>query len=131
VSEATSVAGVVGLGTDLVEVERFRLAMTRRATLTERLFSDRERDYALRQHDPAKSLAARFAAKEAVMKALGVGLWRFGLRDVEVVRLQSGAPTVALHGRAAELAAERGVTAWQLSLTHTDTTAMAVVLALG
>ena len=78
-----------------------------------------------------KSLAARFGAKEAAMKALGAGLGAFRFREVEVVRAESGAPSLALHGAAAALAAERGVTAWQLSLTHTDSTAMAVVLALG
>jgi holo-[acyl-carrier protein] synthase len=122
---------VVGLGTDLVEVGRFRLALERRARLGERLFSDAERAYAFRQRDPAKSLAARFGAKEAVMKALGVGLWKFAFRDVEVVRLQGGAPTLALFGRAADLASGRGVRGWQLSLTHTDTMAMAVAIALG
>jgi holo-[acyl-carrier protein] synthase len=122
---------VVGLGTDLVEVERFRLAMQRRGEpFLERLFSDAEREYAGRQHDPAKSFGARFGAKEAVMKAMGVGLWKFKLRDIEVVRAKSGAPSVALHGRAAEMAGERGVVAWHLSLTHTDSIAMAVAIAL-
>jgi holo-[acyl-carrier protein] synthase len=123
---------IVGLGTDLVEIPRFRLAMERRGPrLDERLFSDDERAYAYRQKDPAKSLAARFGAKEAVMKALGVGLWKFKLRDVDVVRQRSGAPNVALHGRAQELATERGVRGWHLSLTHTDTTALAVAIAVG
>lgn len=122
---------IIGLGTDLVEVERFRLAMQRRSALPERLFSDDERDYAFRQFDPAKSLAARFGAKEAVMKAMGVGLWKFKFRDVEVVRARSGAPSISLGGRAAEMADERGIVAWHLSLTHTETTAMAVALALG
>ncbi len=123
---------IVGLGTDLVEIPRFRLAMERRGErLGERLFSDAEREYAGRQKDPAKSLAARFGAKEAVMKAMGVGLWKFKLRDVEVIRAKSGAPSVALHGRAAEMAAERGIAAWQLSLTHTEATAMAIAIALG
>jgi holo-[acyl-carrier protein] synthase len=122
---------LVGLGTDLVEVERFRLAMQRRARLAERLFSDDEREYAFRQFDPAKNLAARFGAKEAVMKALGVGLWKFAFRDVEVVRRRSGAPTIALYNRAADLASERGVRSWHLSLTHTDTMAMAVAVAMG
>jgi holo-[acyl-carrier protein] synthase len=125
-------ARIVGLGTDLVEVPRFRLAMERRGErLGVRLFSDDERAYAYRQKDPAKSLAARFGAKEAVMKALGVGLWKFKLRDVEVVRQKGGAPRVALHGRAAELADERGVRDWHLSLTHTDSTALAVAIAVG
>jgi holo-[acyl-carrier protein] synthase len=124
--------GIVGLGTDLVEVARFRLAMDRRgARLAERLFSDDERAYAYRHRDPSKNLAARFGAKEAVMKALGVGLWKFKLRDVEVVRQRGGAPQVALYGRAAELASERGVVAWHLSLTHTNTMALAVAIAVG
>ena len=125
-------ARIVGLGTDLVEVPRFRLAMERRGErLGMRLFSDDERAYAYRQKDPVKSLAARFGAKEAVMKALGVGLWKFKLRDVEVVRQKGGAPRVALHGRAAELADERGVRDWHLSLTHTGSTALAVAIAVG
>ena len=123
--------GIRGLGTDLVEIERFRLALSRRASLSDRLFTDGEQEYAYGQHDPVHSLAARFGAKEAVMKALGAGLGAFAFRDVEVVRDDSGAPALALHGAAATLAAGRGVTAWQLSLTHTDVTAMAVVLALG
>jgi holo-[acyl-carrier protein] synthase len=123
---------IVGLGTDLVEIPRFRLAMQRRGErLGLRLFSDDERAYAYRQKDPAKSLAARFGAKEAVMKAMGVGLWKFKLRDVEVVRQPGGAPRVALHGRAAEMAHERGVLAWHLSLTHTESTALAVAIAVG
>jgi len=129
--DAAAPPRILGLGTDLVEVPRFRLAMERRGVrLDERLFSDEERAYAYRQKDPAKSLAARFGAKEAVMKALGVGLWKFKLRDVEVVRQRGGAPRVALHGRAAMLADERGVRDWHLSLTHTNTTAMAVAIAL-
>jgi len=121
---------IVGLGTDLVDVARFRLALERRAALPERLFSDDERAYAFRQKDPSKSLAARFGAKEAVMKAMGVGLWKFRFRDVEVVRAPSGAPSISLTGRAAEMAAERRITTWHLSLTHTETTAMAVAIAL-
>ncbi len=123
--------GVRGLGTDLVEVERFRLALARRATLSDRLFTEGEQEYAYGQHDPVKSLAARFGAKEAVMKALGAGLGAFGFHEVEVVREESGAPGLALRGAAAALAAERGVTAWQVSLSHTDSTALAFVLALG
>lgn len=127
----TGALGIRGLGTDLVEIERFRLALSRRASLSDRLFTDGEQEYAYGQHDPVHSLAARFGAKEAVMKALGAGLGAFAFREVEVVRDDSGAPALALHGAAAVLAAGRGVTAWQLSLTHTDVTAMAVVLALG
>ena len=122
---------IVGIGTDLVEVPRFAQALQRRPALADRLFSDAEKEYAYRFRDPTKTLAARFGAKEAVMKALGVGLWKFAFRDVEVVRLRSGAPTLALYNKALELAHERGVTEWHLSLTHTDSMAMAVALAVG
>jgi holo-[acyl-carrier protein] synthase len=123
--------GIRGLGTDLVEIERFRVALGRRAGLSGRLFTADERAYADGQGDPVPSLAARFGAKEAVMKALATGLGSFAFHDVEVVRAESGEPSLALRGSAAALAEERGVRAWQLSLTHTDATAMAVVLALG
>jgi holo-[acyl-carrier protein] synthase len=123
---------VRGLGADLVEIERFRVALQRRAKLSERLFTAGEQEYAYSHHDPVQRLAVRFGAKEAVMKALGAGLGAFAFREVEVVRDDdSGEPALVLHGAAATLADERGVRAWQVSLTHTDTTAMAVVLALG
>lgn len=125
------VPGVIGIGTDLVEVARFRLALDRRPALAERLFSDDERAYAYRFKDPTKSLAVRFGAKEAVMKALGVGLWKFAMRDVEVLRRPSGEPFLALYDKAAELAEQRQVREWRLTLTHTDSMALAVALALG
>jgi holo-[acyl-carrier protein] synthase len=121
---------VVGVGTDLVEVARFRLAMRRSTSLLERLFSDDERAYASYQNDPAKSLAARFAAKEAVMKALSAGLGDIDFHDVEVVRRVGGAPALAVRGRAQALATAQGITEWLLSMSHTDSTAMAVVIAL-
>ena len=123
---------VLGLGTDLVDVDRFRLALDRQGDrLVARLFSDAERDYAFRHRNPAPRLAARFGAKEAVMKALGVGLWKFALRDVEVVRLASGQPTIVLSNKAADLADARNVREWHLTLTHTDTMAAATAIALG
>ena len=128
----STVPGVLGLGTDLVEVARFRRAMERRGDrLLDRLFSDAERDYSLRHRNPAPHLAARFGAKEAVMKAMGIGLWKFALRDVEVVRLPSGQPTIVLHDKAAAMAEARRVTSWHLTLTHTDSMAQAVAIALG
>jgi holo-[acyl-carrier protein] synthase len=121
---------VIGIGTDLVELDRFRLALQRTPGLVERLFSDAERAYADRRKDPTERYAARFAAKEAVLKAMGVGLWAFPLRDIEVVRAPSGQPSVVLHGKAAAMAAERGVTGWRLTMTHTDRVAQATAVAL-
>jgi holo-[acyl-carrier protein] synthase len=121
---------VIGIGTDLVELDRFRLALARTPRLVDRLFSEAEQAYAQRRKDPTERYAARFAAKEAVMKAMGVGLWRFPLRDIEVVRADSGQPSVLLHGKAATLATEQGVTEWRLTLTHTRTVAHAIAVAL-
>jgi holo-[acyl-carrier protein] synthase len=127
---------VVGVGVDAVDVDRFRRVLGRRPGLGDRLFSAAERDDAARGGDVAERLAARFAAKEAVMKALGSGLGSFALRDVEVVRApgsgpRSGAPTLRLVAAAADLARARGVDRWHVSLTHTAQVAVAMVVAEG
>lgn len=120
---------VRGVGVDAVDIDRLRRALVRRPGLAGRLFTDAERAYAARVSDPSARLAARFAAKEAVVKALGVGIGAVAWRDVEVVRAESGAPGVLLAGRAAELASRRGVERWHLSLSHTDSLAVAAVVA--
>jgi holo-[acyl-carrier protein] synthase len=124
------VGTVVGLGLDLVEIDRFARALTRYSRMSERLFTEAERTYAAAFSNPAPSLAARFAAKEAVMKALGVGLGAFSFPEAEVRRHSSGQPFLVLHGRAAHLASKAGVSAWLVSLTHSQTCAAAVVVAL-
>jgi holo-[acyl-carrier protein] synthase len=125
-----SSSGVVGVGIDVVEVDRFRTVLGRRPGIAARLFSDDERAYATRRRDPSEPLAARFAAKEAVLKAMGAGLWQVPLRGIEVLRGEGGDPTVRLTGRAAELATRLGITSWRLSLAHTSRSAHAVALAL-
>ena len=120
---------IVGLGTDVVDLDRFRVALARTPTLVERVFTEGERAYAMRKRDPAERLAARFAVKEATMKALGVGLGAFRFHDVEVVKARSGEPSLRLSGRAAELAAERGVREWKVSISHSALVALAVVVA--
>ena len=122
--------GPVGLGLDLVDIARFGAVLARRPSASRRLFTDGERAYAATLANPVPSLAARFAAKEAVMKALGVGLGAFAFVDVEIERQPSGEPVLVLAGRAAQLASERHVRSWLVSLTHTDTAAAAVVVAL-
>lgn len=117
---------MIGIGVDLVDVERFARMLARRPGLRSRLFTAVEIADSAGQ---ANRLAARFAAKEAVMKALGVGLGSFGFHDVEVVKATSGAPSLHLSGAAAVLAAQRGVRAWHVTLTHTALAAEAVVLA--
>jgi phosphopantetheine--protein transferase-like protein len=122
---------VLGVGTDLVDLDRFRLAAERTPGILRRYFTEGEREYAARRRDPIERYAARFAAKEAVLKALGVGIGACELAEIEVVRDEdSGAPALVLHGKAAALAEERGVSEWKLSLTHTETAAHAIVIAL-
>ena len=122
---------MIGIGTDLVEVDRFRSVLDRTPGLAARVFTDGELAYAALRRDPTERLAARFAAKEAVMKALGVGLGAFALREVEVVRDDgSGQPALVLAGAAADLAAARGVSSWLLTLSHTDRVAQAIAVAL-
>ncbi|MDQ1392637.1 MAG: holo-[acyl-carrier protein] synthase [Acidimicrobiaceae bacterium] len=121
---------MIGLGIDAVDIGRFRTVLARRPGLAERLFTAGERAYAAGQADPAPSLAARFAAKEAAMKALGVGLGAFRWTDVEVVRLASGQPALRMQGAAAALASKQGVGKFLVSLTHTSSQAEAVVAAL-
>ncbi len=120
---------VVGVGVDAVDLDRFRAVVSRTPSVLDRLFTEAERAYAATAIDPTARLAARFAAKEAVMKVLGVGLGAFGFRDVEVVRAGSGSPSLVLRGGAAVLADTQGAMAWHLSLSHTQRTAMAVALA--
>ena len=121
---------MVGIGIDAVEIDRFRAVLARRPHLARRLFTDGEMAYGARSRDPAPRLAARWAAKEAVMKALGVGIGAFSFCDVEVVSTPSGAPTLVLRGGAAALADDQGVAEWRLSLTHTERVAEAVAVAL-
>lgn len=120
---------MIGLGIDAVEVERFRRVLARRPGLAARLFTEAELAYAGRAADPAERLAARFAAKEAVLKALGVGLGAADFKEIEVARAPGGEPSLRLHGRAAALAQRRGVRAWHVSLTHTVAGAAAVAVA--
>ncbi|HEY3728748.1 MAG TPA: holo-ACP synthase [Solirubrobacteraceae bacterium] len=112
------------VGIDLIEIERLERALERRPRLAERLFTDRERAYAAARARPGQHLAARFCAKEAVAKALGLTAWSFG--EVEVIST-GGAPTIELHGAAAERAASLGV-AVHVSLTHSTRDAAAVAV---
>jgi holo-[acyl-carrier protein] synthase len=125
---------IVGVGVDAVDVARFRKVLERRPQFATRSFSDAERADAAGSADVAQSLAARFAAKEAVMKALRTGIGGFALTDVEVCRAAGSgatrnAPYLRLHGTAAELAGVQGAGTFHLSLTHTDGVAIAFVVA--
>lgn len=120
---------MIGIGVDAVEIERFRKSLARTPTMRERLFTAEELAYVAPKADPVPSLAARFAAREAVMKALGVGLGAFGFHDVWVSRADSGAPSLCFAGTAAVLAEAAHVRRWHLSITHSDLIAIAYVIA--
>jgi holo-[acyl-carrier protein] synthase len=122
---------VLGLGTDVVDVDRMRTVLRRTPGFRRRVFTGAEQALAEGRRDPAKPYAARFAAKEAVLKALGLGLGELPLVAIEVVRAESGAPSLVLHGTAQEVARARGVTGWMLSMSHSELVAQATVIAIG
>ncbi|MGH9304670.1 MAG: holo-ACP synthase [Acidimicrobiales bacterium] len=120
---------MIGVGIDVIEISRVRRALERRPRLAGRLFSEAEREALAARADPVPSLAARFAAKEAAMKALGTGVGGIAFCEVEVLRGPVGAPLLAVSGRAAARANALGVRKWHVSLSHSDVLATAVVVA--
>jgi len=129
-------AQIVGTGIDVIEVERIERALTRPRTgirFRQRVFTQREVAYCESRGRPRyQSYAARFAAKEAAMKAMGTGWNRnVGWSEIEVVRERGKAPTITLHGKTAAFASRRSISAFHLSLTHTARDAIAHVIAEG
>jgi holo-[acyl-carrier protein] synthase len=127
---------IIAIGNDLAEVERLRAAMENPRTgarLRNRVFTAGEQTYCERRRvSKYQSYAARFAAKEATMKALGRGWGRYvGWLDIEVVRQRGARPEIVLHGKAKEYAASLGITRFHLALTHTAILAEAQVVAEG
>jgi holo-[acyl-carrier protein] synthase len=121
-----------GIGIDVVETARIRDAIERHGgRFLARVFTDDEVRYCQARRFPELAFGARFAAKEAVAKALGTGFGAdVGWRDVEVVHTASGAPEVRLHGPAADFVAKHGVTEVKVSLTHTEHYAAANAVAV-
>ena len=115
-------------GIDIVEIERFEGALDRHGDhFLERVFTQRELD---ETGDRPASLAARFAAKEAVTKALGCGIGPVTWHEIEILRDSQSAPALHLHGTAREMADELGLSVWSLSLSHTHSHAVAMVVAM-
>jgi holo-[acyl-carrier protein] synthase len=115
-------------GVDLIEIERVRDAIERFGSrFLQRIFTPAELGEV--GTSPA-SLAARFAAKEAVAKALGTGIGAISWQEIEILRCNGNQPGLSLHGAAARLAAEQGLNYWSLSLSHSQTHAIAVVMAV-
>lgn len=122
---------IVSLGMDLARIDRMEEVLARRGgRFTARVFTDGEQAYCERRASRrAQHYAGRFAVKEAVMKVLGTG-WSRGVRwrDIEVVRAPGSAPSVLLHGRAGEIAAERGIARMHVTITHDAGIAAAVAV---
>ena len=127
-----SSVNIVGVGTDIVEVERVeRLCREHGAAFLQRVFTDGERAYCDGKRPSCEHYAARFAAKEAVLKALDAGRdiganWR----EIEITRSTTGQPHVVLHGAALSRAEEMGIEGWHLSISHSRKSAVAVTIAV-
>ena len=121
----------VGLGVDIVEIDRMKRILVRTPAFAERVFSPEERAYCEKMANPATHYALRFAAKEAVVKALGTGFSEgIGVRDIEVQRAKNGRPIAKLSGRALEIAQGQGVRELSISLSYTHTDAVACAMAV-
>jgi holo-[acyl-carrier protein] synthase len=121
---------MIAHGVDIVEVERIAGMLERHGQhFLDRVFTPAEQAYAAASKRQHEHLAARFAAKEAALKAIGTG-WRDGIAwtDVEVLSLPSGQPMLHLHGRASEVAGQLGIASWAISLSHTSNYAVASVI---
>ena len=121
---------IAGLGVDIVEIDRFALAIERTPRIKQRVFTEDERWYCEHKPKPEVHYALRFAAKEAVWKALGSGFSGLRFSDVEIARDDRGRPIAKLSGHAQEIANEQGVIEIHLSLSFTHTTAVASAVAL-
>lgn len=124
-----AVVRIIGLGVDLTEIERVARLLARYPRFADRCFTEHEREYAFRFARPERRLAARFAGKEAVMKSMGTGWRDVRWRDVEITG--GGKPTVNVTGTAKRRAEALGVTAFEVTITHTDTDAMVFAIAMG
>ena len=118
-----------GIGTDIIEVHRIKDVMDRDIGFLENIFTKDEIAYCDKMKLKQQHYAARFSAKEAFMKALGTG-WRYGITfaDIEVYHDSLGNPYIRLHGKAAELAKQKGITSIHVSLSHTKELATALVV---
>jgi holo-[acyl-carrier protein] synthase len=120
---------IIGLGVDLADIGRVEQVLDRYPRFAERCFTDHEREYAFRFANPARRLAARFAGKEAVMKSLGTGWRRIRWKDIEITG--GGKPTVRMSDSAAARADRLGVTEVMVTITHTNTSALVMAIAVG
>ncbi len=118
-----------GIGTDIIEVERVERELVRTKGLKEKIFTHQEIEYCESKHRPALHFAARLAAKEAFLKALGTG-WRGGLHfnEIEIINDSGGKPEIVVHGNIRSFCREKGVSEMPVSLSHIKDLAQAIVI---
>lgn len=122
---------IIGIGTDFIEVKRIAQAIARNPRFLHRVFTEAEIAYCQGRGFPETSFAARFAAKEAVSKAFGLGIGQIGWKEIEIVNDENGQPVVQLLGNCAMIASERAIGRVLVSLSHTKGHAMAMVILEG
>lgn len=120
---------IKGTGIDIIEIDRFKSAMERRPRILERVFTKAERKYCLERNKPHLHFAVRFAAKEAVAKSLGVGFRNIKWKDIEILKMSSGKPSVILHNEAKNISEELGISLIDVSLSFSKTNAVANAIA--
>ena len=119
---------IFGLGTDMVEISRIQKAIEKNPRFLQKVYTEKEIAYCQRKRNPWQSFAARFAAKEAVSKAMGTGLGKIGLTDIEVENQSSGQPQIVLYGAAKDFAREKGLGRVHISLSHSEAYAIATAI---
>lgn len=120
---------VVGIGIDIVEIERIKAAVSKSPRFMERIFTARERDYFERKKFSPATMAGNFAAKEAVVKALGTGIRDISFAEIEILRDALGKPVVTLGGRLESICKARGIRDVQISISHSKHYAVANAIA--
>lgn len=122
---------IFGVGTDMIEIARIQSAIEKNPRFLQKVYTEKEIGYCQRKKNPWQSFAARFAAKEAVSKAMGTGLGKIGLTDIEVVNSASGQPQIVLHGAAEAYAQAHGILRVHISLSHSEAYAIATAIIEG
>lgn len=122
---------IIGNGVDIVDINRIENILSRKPQMVDRFFTVNEKRLFLEREMKAETIAANFAAKEAVVKAFGTGFRNLSLNEIEVLRDSLGKPYVVLYGNAKQIAEQQGIDSLMLSLSHTDTMAIAFIVAVG
>ena len=122
---------ILGIGTDIIEINRIEKALDRTESFKDKLLSREEKEYFFKKGNRTESIAGNFAAKEAISKALGTGVRNFEMNEIEVLRDELGKPYVRLLGNAKQIARQKGVTHIHISISHCKEYAVAYAMIEG